>query len=282
MRLTPAQQKIYEDNGFLFLPEYFTKAEVNVMRAELPALFNEDSPRRVMEKESQVVRSVYGSHTTNDVFRSLSRLPRLVEPARQILGSDVYVYQFKINAKVAFGGDLWEWHQDYVFWRKEDGMPSPRVINVAIFLDEVHEFNGPMLMIPGTQKEGVIDVPAHESLPPAYAQSPAWISNLTADLKYSLDRGTVARMVTQHGIVAPKGPAGSVIFFHGNLVHGSVPNMSPFDRALAFITYNSVENILPHREKPRPEFLVSRDSSPVVPLSNEALLGVGATDSEVK
>lgn len=272
MRLSPKQLKTYENEGFLLIREYFSQAEVSLMKAELPDLFSEDSPRRVLEKDSKVVRSVYGSHTTNEVFRRLSQHPRVVEPAMQILGSDVYVYQLKINAKAAFGGDIWEWHQDYVFWRKEDGMPAARVLNATIFLDEVHEFNGPMLIIPGTQKEGVIDVPAHNSLPSAYSDSPAWISNLTADLKYSLAKDTVARMVTEHGIVAPKGPAGSVLFFHGNLVHGSVPNMSPFDRALTIITYNSTENIPVTTKEPRPEFLVSRDQRPLIPLSDDALI----------
>lgn len=245
MHLTSEQQKTYEENGFLFFPEYFSNAEVDLMKAQLTALFSEDSPRRVLEKNSNVVRSVYGSHTTNEIFRRLTRHPRLVDLAKQILGSDIYVYQFKINAKAAFAGDLWEWHQDYVFWRKEDAMPTPRVVNVSVYLDEVNEFNGPMLMIPGTQMEGVIDVPAREGQPAAYEDSPAWISNLTADLKYSIDKETVARMVSKHPITAPKGARGSVLFFHGNLVHGSVPNMSPFDRAIVVITYNSVENVPP-------------------------------------
>lgn len=272
MRLTAEQQKFYNENGFLLLPEYFSKTEVDLMKAQLPALFSEDSPRKVLEKNSNVVRSVYGSHATNDVFRRLSRHPGIIEPVKQILGSDVYVYQFKINAKLAFAGDIWEWHQDYVFWRKEDGMPTPRVINVTVFLDEVHEFNGPLLMIPGTHKDGVIDVAARDQTPDGYADSPAWISNLTADLKYSLDRETIQRMVEKHPIVAPKGPSGSVLFFDGNIAHGSVPNMSPFDRAIAIITYNSVENVPPPSENPRPEFLVGRDHTPVEPLSGESLL----------
>lgn len=270
MYLTKEQRKAYEEKGFLLIPECFSKPEVALMKSQLPILFSEDSPRRVLEKEGKIVRSVYGSHMTNDIFRRLSQHPRIVGPVRQILG-EVYVYQFKINAKEAFAGDIWEWHQDYVFWRKEDGLPNARVINVAVFLDEVHEFNGPLYIIPGTHGEGMIDVEAHEK-PAEYAGSPAWISNLTADLKYSLDKATVARLVTQHGIVAPKGPSGSVLFFHGNLVHGSVPNISPFNRVIAIITYNSVHNLPPPCENPRPDFLVSRDHTAIVPLSDNVLL----------
>ena len=108
MRLTNKQLETYENKGYLLLPEYFSPAEVDIMKAELPALFSEDTPRRVLEKGRNIVRSVYAPHTTNDIFRRLSRHPRIVEPTVQILGSDVYVYQFKINAKAAFGGDVWE------------------------------------------------------------------------------------------------------------------------------------------------------------------------------
>src|SRR5262249_47538920 len=157
-----------------------------------PAIFAKESPRRVLEEESQMVRSVYGSHMTNEVARRLAYHPRMVEPAMQILGSKVYIYQFKINAKAAFGGDRWEWHQDYIFWQKEDGMHTPRVVNAVIFLDEVNEFNGPLLFIPGSHKEGVIDVAAQDARSSRYQQSPAWISNLTASLKYALDQSVIA------------------------------------------------------------------------------------------
>jgi ectoine hydroxylase-related dioxygenase (phytanoyl-CoA dioxygenase family) len=272
MHLTEAQLRSYTDNGFLFLPECFTRAEIDTVKAELPTIFAEDSLRRVLEKESNIVRSVYGSHTTNEVAYRLAHHPRIVEPAMQILDGKTYIYQFKINAKAAFGGDVWEWHQDYIFWQNEDGMPLPRVVNAVIFLDEVHEFNGPLIFIPGSHQEGVIDVRARNVLPSGYQNNPAWISNLTADLKYSLDKGALATLVERYGgMVAPKGLAGSVLFFHGNVVHGSAANISPFDRNIVLVTFNSLENIPVPTKEPRPEFLVSRDFRPVEPLADTVL-----------
>lgn len=278
MLLSREQLESYGEKGYLLLLNCFSQSEVEAMRAELPALFAEDSPRRVIEKDNNVVRSVYGAHLTNEVFHRLTQQPRIVEPAMQILGSKVYVYQFKINAKAALRGDVWEWHQDYVFWRKEDGMPDARALNVTIFLDDVNEFNGPLLVIPGTQKEGVIDVPSREEQmgfddvrTGVYETSPTWISNLTADLKYSMSKDVITRLVNQHGIESPKGSAGSVLLFHPNLVHGSSNNISPFDRVITFITFNSVENVPIGSGNARPEFLVNRDLSPVVPLAQDSL-----------
>jgi ectoine hydroxylase len=277
MKLTDAQQKSYVENGFFFLPQYFSSAETEVIKNQLPLIFNEDNQRRVVEEDGRIVRSVYGSHHTNDVFGRLSKHPRLVEPAKELLGSDVYVYQFKINAKSALGGDLWEWHQDYIFWNLEDGMPTSRVTNALIFVDEVTEFNGPLFLIPGSHKEGMLDsskiaAGINEGQSATYNNSPKWISSLTANLKYSLDRETVRRLVEKYGIVSPKGPKGSVLFFDSNIVHGSPNNMSPFDRAVVIVTYNSVKNVPVRTSNSRPDFLVSVDHTAVKSLRDDALL----------
>ena len=67
------------------------------------------------------------------------------------------MHQFKINGKMAFDGDVWQWHQDFGTWKNDDEMPEPRAMNVAIFLDDVNEFNGPLMFIPGSHKLGVLD-----------------------------------------------------------------------------------------------------------------------------
>jgi hypothetical protein len=279
MLLSQEQLKRYEDQGFLFLPECLSHREVDMMKTELPAIFTENSPRRVVEKDGGVVRSVYGSHLNNDVFQRVTRHPRLVEPAMQILKSKVYVYQFKINAKKAFGGDNWEWHQDYIFWRKEDGMPTARVTSIVIYLDDVTEFNGPLFLIPGSHKEGVIEVSPLDENPAqdirqheTYRDSPNWIANLTTKLRYSLDQVIVAGMIEKYGIVSPKGPRGSLLLVDGNIIHGSPSNISPFDRAVVIVTFNSIDNVPATVTNPRPEFLSNRNPSPVVPLTTESLL----------
>ncbi len=58
---------------------------------------------------------------------------------------------------MAFEGDVWQWHQDYGTWLNDDMMPTERAMNVAIFLDDVNEYNGPLMFIPGSHKKGVID-----------------------------------------------------------------------------------------------------------------------------
>lgn len=271
MKLSDQELSFYNTQGFLFLPGHFTFQECGLLRAQLRTLFSQNLPNRIMEKDGVTVRSVYGVHTENEVMGLVIRHPRILEPAMQIIANEVYVHQFKINKKAAFKGDVWEWHQDYIFWLKEDGIPGAHLTNVVIFLDEVNEFNGPLLLLPGSQKENVIEIPARQSFSPDAAANSAWISDLTADLKYSLDQSTLADLVEKYPIVAPKGPSGSVLFFHPNIVHGSSPNMSPFDRSIMIISYNSVGNMPIPIEERRPDFLCSRDYRALDLLNNDTL-----------
>lgn len=281
MRLTDEEVEKFGRDGYLIVENLFSREELEVVLGEIPRAFAEDSPRRIREK-SGAVRSVFALHQTNETFRRLTRLPRLVEPAQQLLQSDVYVHQFKVNAKVALEGDQWEWHQDFLYWHKEDGMPAPRVLTATVFLQEVNDFNGPMLLIPGSHKQGMLDVAAQEmeavasSGPPgANGNGANWIHTLTADLKYKIDRRALSNLLTTNSIYAAKGGAGFVLFFHGNLFHASASNLSPHDRMSIFVSYNSTENYLRDIAQPRPTFIASRDFSPITPVADDSLLNGG-------
>lgn len=75
------------------------------------------------------------------------------------------------------------------------------------------------------------------------------------------DQAALAQLVERGGIVAPKGRAGSVVFFDCNTMHGSVANLSPYPRTNLFFVFNSVENRLrePYGgQPPRPEHIATR------------------------
>jgi ectoine hydroxylase len=254
MRINADQLRFYEDKGFLFIPRALSDAEVRALRAAVPAVAVEDRARCGVEADGLVTRSIPGLHETHDLFRELVRHGRLADPATQIVGSDVHVYQFEIDTKVAFSADARAWRQDYIGWREEGGMVRPRAVNVVLYLDEVNEFNGPMFLVPGSHREGVIEMPAGTG----GADVPA--------LKYSLDRKTVTRLCDRYGLACPKGPAGSVLFFHGNLVHGSAANISPYDCTVVIVTYNSVQNIPIPRGPRRAELVASPSYAPIGPL----------------
>src|SRR5919202_6214256 len=115
MKLNTDQIEYYREHGLLFMPELFSTKEVEAMQAAVEDLIAKDTPGRILEKDNKTVRALHGCHITTKIFDSLVRHPSLLTSACKILKSDVYVYQFKINFKAAFGGDLWPWHQHFVF-----------------------------------------------------------------------------------------------------------------------------------------------------------------------
>ena len=161
MKWTDAKVAEFRERGYLFIESLFSPEEVGVLNAELPGILARRGPENLREQKSDAVRSAIAPHLYNEPFRQLSRHPRLIEPARQVLGGPVYLHQFKINAKRAHDGEIWHWHQDYRTWYEDDGMPRPDIINAALFLDDVTEFNGPMMFIPGSHKARAARGDAH-------------------------------------------------------------------------------------------------------------------------
>ena len=149
MKLTGDQLKQFDEQGFLFFPDCFNSDEVAVLRNEAKRVYELEREEVVVES-SGVPRTAFAAHTYNEGFRRLGAHPRLIEPVVQILGEEVYMHQFKVNAKAAFDGEVWQWHQDFGTWHRDDEMPEPRAMNIAIFLDDVTAANGPLLFIPGS------------------------------------------------------------------------------------------------------------------------------------
>jgi len=232
MKLTAKEIEQFHTEGWLFLPEVFDAEEVGPLKAEAEAIYRQQRPE-VWREKSGAPRIAFAAHTYSEPFRVLGAHPRLIEPVEQIFGEKLYMHQFKINAKSAFTGEVWQWHQDYGTWKRDDGMPEPRAMNISVFLDEVMHINGPLLLVPKSQTAG--------------------------DLKAS----------HEGGIVAPTGKPGGVLMFHGNLVHGSAGNITPYPRKIVYLTLNAVSNYI--RTPTRPEYIAHRDFTPIKPVADDAL-----------
>ena len=140
-------------------------------------------------------------------------------------------------------------------------MPTERTMNVAIFLDDVTEFNGPLMFIPGSHKRGVVDA-KHDTSTTSY---PLW----------TLEKKLVSQLVDRAGginggIVSPRGPAGSMILFHSCLVHSSGSNLSPFNRVSVYLSLCAVSNHI-QRFK-RKEYIAHRNFDPIECLPDDCLL----------
>ena len=260
--LDPAQVRRFDERGFLTLEGVLSEREVawldEALHALMDAMTDVDAHRVIREPQADEVRSVFAFHTDEGPLADVPHDDRLAGVARQLLASEVYVHQSRVNRKPSLRGRDFQWHSDFETWHTEDGMPAPRCLSASVALTDNHEFNGPLMVMPGSHHWFVT------------CTEPTPHANHRSSLKQQQvgvpDDESLFEVYEHCGIEQCTGPAGSVTFFDCNLLHASASNVSPLSRRNLFIVFNSVDNQLgepfsaPQR---RPEHLASRTPQPV-------------------
>lgn len=255
--VAPELMARFERDGYMVLPELFSPQEVAVLRAELDRLRQDPevlaSDEAIREPQSGALRSLFEIHKSNPLFARVAGDARIAEVARFILGGDIYIHQSRMNFKPGFNGKEFYWHSDFETWHAEDGMPRMRAVSASLMLTDNLEFNGPLMLVPGS----------HRHFIPTVGETPDnnWQTSLQHQRVGVPSEEVLGDLIEQHGIVAPKGPAGSLLLFDCNTLHASNRNLSPWPRSNLFFVYNSVENTLESPfsgSVPRPDFLASR------------------------
>ena len=251
----------YQHKGYLSIDQLITAEELESFRAELRRLSEDPQiradERTIVEAKSQEVRSIFEVHKISDVFARIANDPRVLDRARQILGSDVYIHQSRVNFKPGFEGKEFSWHSDFETWHAEDGMPRPRALSISISLTDNYSFNGPLMIMPGS----------HQKYISCAGKTPDdnYKSSLVMQGAGTPDKETLTRFAEEYGIDVLEGKAGGATMFDSNCMHASNGNVTPFPRSNVFIVFNSVENtcVEPYAAPtPRPKFIGARDFTP--------------------
>jgi ectoine hydroxylase len=270
MKLDNDAISAFARDGVLVFPELFDVAETNLIAAAIEPTIRRSDVRQVMEGDGVTLRSVFELHATSEAGSALARCSRMLGIARNLLSDGLYVYQSKYNAKAAFDGDVWEWHQDFPTWHVEDGTPNDDLVTAMLFLDDTTEHNAPLLVMPGSHRGGMfVSLTPHD--PPGRSATQPWLGTHTASLKYKIPRDTLRATADAYGIRSITGAPGTVCFFHCSLVHASTTNITPYERRSIFFTYNRVKNSPPKRADGRPAFIAARSDVPLEPISDDAL-----------
>ena len=215
MRLLETERLSLAEEGFLAIPSLLSADEVETLRAAADGIAAGSGHNVIAEDDAPIVKMVFGAHLQDSVFSRLPRHPSLLHPVEQALGGPVHVFQSRLNVKSSFSGSGWPWHQDFNQWYRLDGMRTPRAAVVGVFLDDVNACNGPLMMIPRSQRRGHIFVPDMMDIPPDVVRDAA----------------------NEYGIVPLMGPPGTVIVFDCLIIHGSAPNISPWPRRIFYMNF---------------------------------------------
>ena len=254
--LSRSQLQSYSEDGFIVLPDYMPEMAAPLLD-EIKRLKKSmaDKEELVTEPDSQNIRSLFKPHKYSALIDRFSRHPKILNIAKQILGSDVHITQARVNVKPAYRGRSFAWHSDFETWHVEDGMPRMRAVTAWIMLTENSEFNGPLFVIPGS----------HELFVSCSGSTDD--KNYTRSLKMQQagvpHTETMQQILNNRTIKSIHGKPGTVVFHECNLMHGSPDNISGMPRTVLMFVYNSCENALekPFSYKaPRPEYLRNPDA----------------------
>jgi ectoine hydroxylase len=78
MQLSQAQLDEFDNNGFIVLPQLFSKEEIALLKTELVSLFDSPHPANITEQNGDAVRTAMALHQRNPVFKRLPGHPRLL------------------------------------------------------------------------------------------------------------------------------------------------------------------------------------------------------------
>jgi phytanoyl-CoA hydroxylase len=239
--LTEAERVQYRERGFHVREALFREPELEALRAAAESVHDRicaAAPacrtteqridgRRYLSVEGSLVKWEWGEapdairsmepvHPLSPVLDALIDDPRLCAPAAEWVGTAaVSLFTDKLNFKRPSGSPF-PWHQDAPYWAFSC-RHLERLASVQLYLDDANEQNGCLWVIPGSHRFGHLPAPR--------------------------DRGVLGRLYTDvrrlQGLepVAIAAPAGSAIFFHPYLVHGSRSNRSRASRRALVLTY---------------------------------------------
>lgn len=267
--LTKEQTERFRRDGFLVLTGLFETAEMRALiedglalrdrAGELPADEVITEPGLGPQDGPDAVRTVFRLDAHSALMRRLAEDRRLAGVARFLLGDEVYVHQSRLNYKPGFTGRDFYWHSDFETWHAEDGMPRMRALSASLLLTDNNALNGPLMLMPGS----------HRTFVGCKGATPD--DNFRTSLKKQEigvpSHDALTKLAAEYGIEAATGPAGTLVLFDCNVMHGSNGNITPNPRSNAFFVFNAVSNRLaaPFAAlKPRPDFLARR--KPVRPI----------------
>ena len=232
------QKAFFEKEGYLVVENLLAPAEVETCQVEIHRLHQfaaEQEPDTEKERaavarqhvqrepfakdETQagnlpILRKAENTRQYSEVFRDLAQHPNLIRVVQELIGTDLLLFRSTLMFKPAFHGSSHGLHQDSAYWPME----PPNLVTVSIALNDATVENGCFKVIPRSHLWGM----------------QSW-GHIARQQGAAL---TDQKEVEEQQMDVPLS-AGSALFFHSLMVHGSGPNTTANPRNTALYAYFS-------------------------------------------
>ena len=156
------------------------------------------------EQNPDLLHKIQGVCALESKVLDLAKEPVILDRVEPLLGENLDVFGTKFFPKLSGGGTSVFWHQDNFYF----GTQSDEILSCAIYLQDSDIENGCLRIVPKSHLAD--EIAQHHSKDDSYG---SWVE--------TIDESQVVDVVV---------PAGTVVFFSANLLHGTHPNTSQRSR----------------------------------------------------
>jgi len=209
--LTDDQVKQFQENGYLVFERLIQGEKLAYYKGVFDELvakgqtLTQEQPHWTLELDAQgnprsgLLHKVQGVCEVDGRVLNLAREPEILDRVEALVGKNIDVFGTKFFPKLPNGGTSTHWHQDNYYF----GTNSDHILSCGIYLEDADASNGCLRVVPGSHRS--MEIVAHEKNPTTHGSWTQVDESLAVDLET---------------------PAGTVVVFSANLLHGTNDNFS--------------------------------------------------------
>ena len=213
MLLTLDQCRHFREEGYLIFPGLIRGAKLSRSRSMLQALVDRAAPMTASEDHFNLQPDAAGNTIAGRLFKvqglcvvepgllELAGDPEIVGRVGDLIGPELHMFGSKFFPMLPGGGTSTGWHQDNHYF----GTNSDRVVSCGIYLDAADAGNGCLRLLPRSHLSGQL-------------------------VEHSAGTGTYAHgnwaQIDESQALLVECPAGTVVLFSANALHGAGVNNS--------------------------------------------------------
>ena len=225
--LNQDQKNFYDDNGYLMVENVLSKEQLTTMQnitynwiessksvTESDRFFDLDEGH---SKNSPRLTRLKLPHKADVYFWEVLKHSKITSVLKDLLGPNTLLQTSKLNTKAPGGGAAVQWHQDWAFYPHT----NDDVLAFGVFLEDVTEENGPLMVIPKSHKGPVL----------SHFSDGIFCGAVDPD-DPDFKINEAVKLI---------GRAGDMTVHHARTLHGSAPNVSSKSRLMLFYECNAVD-----------------------------------------
>ena len=221
--LTQEQITHWKEEGYVIVPDFFSKKEVELMRNEMDSLCQQGhgyspatDPDGKTHSKGAINFQIIPLNSKSELFKSVPYIPKVKNSLTGLLGPDIIHILDQIFLKPPGNGAATGWHTDNAYFNVPDPTGGT---GLWVALHDANEENGTMRVIPKS-----------------HLQALPHVRDMSSD-----HHVTCATEIDPSQAVLAEVPAGGVVFFNFGVAHATGSNPTDKPRAGAAFHYATPE-----------------------------------------